>query len=299
MIPENYYLIPNEVYGDSLGYEFLAYLSGSSLNFVRTVVVVDFEQCIFFEGNLCAVLGSIFQSLKDRGNKIDIINLTGNLRGALSRSGFLQEFIDDFTTPIVEDSTVPFRRFNQFDEDVAKDFFKLQLFDKPKMPKMSILAQKQIIQSIFEVCVNGFTHGGCESVFCCGQVFYRQNPPKAIISIVDLGKTIKANVNAHLQKMNSGSECILWALKEGNTTKTGTTPGGLGLKQLQDLITLNKGKLQIVSADGFLEVKDNNQSMNLINIDFPGTIVTLELLLNDKNFYILQTEKDTDEEIEF
>ncbi|WP_147473867.1 hypothetical protein [Chryseobacterium nematophagum] len=48
-------------------------------------------------------------------------------------------------------------------------------------------------------------------------------------------------------------EAIVWAMKMGNTTKTGSNPGGLGLAVIFEFIEKNKGKIQVISADGFYE----------------------------------------------
>jgi hypothetical protein len=297
---KTYFLVPQTVSGDPYGYEFLADIAGSTLSSLNLKITIDFHQCVFFEGNLCAVLGSVIKSLLKRNNEIVIDNLASNLRGALSRNGFLNS-IPGFETALVgSSSAVLFAAFGAEDEVAAKNYFEGQLFDKANMPFMSRLAKKKIIEALFEVCVNALTHAGCIQVYSCGQLFYRQNPPRAVITLVDLGITIKANVNNHFERVRySGNASIIWALEEGNTTKTGSTPGGLGLKILQDLVMLNRGKLQVVSADGFIEYKDGTIIEKKINIDFPGTIVTIELLLNDSNLYILKVEEAESEEIIF
>ncbi|QEM13570.1 hypothetical protein [Mucilaginibacter rubeus] len=289
---DNLFLVPREVAGDKYGFEFFANLAGSTLLLRNQEIVIDFESCNFFEGNLCSILGNILDSCIERGNRISIKNLIGNVRGAISRNGFLQNFASSISSPNLFQTSVPYRRFKMEDESIAKDFFKVELFEKQKMPKMSPLAQKEIIRNIFEVCLNAVTHGECEYIYCCGQVYLRKNTPKAVLTFTDLGKTIKANVNNYLAENKSGIDAIRWALTDGNTTKTAAIPGGLGLKLLQDLIHLNKGTLQFISADGFVEVCEGKVNSSSLEIDFPGTIVTIELLLKDPNFYILNTEKN-------
>jgi hypothetical protein len=286
------YIIPGVLRGDKLGYEFMSHLAGNTILCNKDCVVLDFEYCEFFEGNLCSILGNILDSLIIRNNRLELRNLSGNVRGVLSRNGFLGEYMDEITISELYHTNLPYRRFKLEDESKAKDFFKHELFDKEHMPKMSPLAQKEIIRNIFEVCLNAVTHGKCEQVYCCGQLYLRKSPSKAILTFSDLGSTIKANVNTFLRANLAGNEAIKWALTDGKTTKTGTTPGGLGLKLLQDLIYLNKGMLQVVSGDGFVEVKNNEQTFIGLDFDFPGTIITLELLLNDPNFYFLKSEEN-------
>jgi hypothetical protein len=289
---DNLFLVPREVAGDKYGFEFFASLAGKSLLLRNEEIIIDFDYCNFFEGNLCSILGNILDSCIERGNRIYIRNLIGNVRGAISRNGFLENFATSINFPNSYQTSVPYRKFKLEDENIAKDFFKTELFEKQKMPRMSPLAQKEIIRNIFEVCLNAVTHGNCEYIYCCGQVYLRRNTPKAVLTFTDLGRTIKANVNNYLGENKSGVDAIKWALTDGNTTKTAAIPGGLGLKLLQNLIHLNKGTLQFISADGFLEIHEGKVSSSALEIDFPGTIVTIELLLKDPNFYILSTEKN-------
>lgn len=285
------YAVPEEVTSNSSGYEFLAYICATSFLSINNDIIFNFTKCKFFEGNLCAVLGNIIESLKDRNNRIHFQELKGNLRGAFSRNGFLGRYSTAVEIPKTFATNVPYARFKMSDEVIANRFFRKELFGKENMIRMSDLVQKEIIRNIFEICLNAHTHGGCEHVYCCGQ-FNLRKVPKLTLTLADLGKTIKANVNNHLHQNFSGPEAIKWALTEGNTTKTSAIPGGLGLKLVQSLIKLNKGKLQILSSNGLVEIHDGIVTEDLLALDFPGTIVTIELLLTDPNFYILQSEEN-------
>ena len=60
---------------------------------------------------------------------------------------------------------------------------------------------------------------------------------------------------------------IIWSMDKGHTTKDQT--GGLGLAILQEFITLNKGALQIVSANGMLDYRNGTTSTSVLQSDFP------------------------------
>lgn len=77
---------------------------------------------------------------------------------------------------------------------------------------------------------------------------------------------------------------------KGNTTKTGVTSGGLGLSVIFEFIKLNRGKIQIISSDGFYEFKNGNVVKGKLNSIFDGTIVNIKFNLNDSNHYILTQE---------
>ncbi len=287
------FIIPEGLKSDAKGYLFLSKFAAESLLLSKYEVEINFSNCNLIEGNLCAILGNILESLIERGNNITITNIKSVVLRSLASNGFLDNFNFKYNTPKYHTNSIRFKKFNLDDETQAKVFFDTELFGQDGMPQMSSEAKKAILRNIFEVCINAITHAGCKFVYCCGQFFKGNNNPRATITFVDLGKTITANVNNHLKTILSGGEAINWALEEGNTTKDGTEPGGLGLKLLQDLIFYNKGKLQIVSGSGFVEIE--NKVINNIELeyDFPGTIVTIELKLGDPNFYVLTSENQS------
>ncbi|KEQ28383.1 hypothetical protein N180_01755 [Pedobacter antarcticus 4BY] len=289
--------IPESLQSDFIGYSFMSKLAGESLLHSKLSIKIDFQNCSLIEGNLCAILGNILEGLIERDNIIDIANVTPATLRSLANNGFLEKFNYPYSVPKYHTNSVQFKKFNLNDETRAKDFFDSELFGKEGMPQMSVAAKKAILRSIFEICVNAITHAGCEYVYCCGQFFKGNNNPRATITFVDLGKTITANVNRHLKLLLNGIEAIKWALQEGNTTKFGDEPGGLGLKLLQDLLFYNKGKLQMISGNGFVEIIDKIITTTELQYDFPGTIVTIELKLGDPNFYILDTEDEETQNI--
>lgn len=289
--------IPENVRGDKEGYQFLAQVAGETLGIYKQTIKVNFKDCLWFDGNLCAALGNILDGLKDRQNAVFLSNLNKKFKAIFARNGFLKIFSSGRLRGHLNSLTIPYRKFQLTDEQEIKEFMSTELFEKGGMPRMSFEAKKSILISIFEVCVNAIFHGKCENVYCCGQIFPNRTPASVLISFVDLGRTIRTNVNEYKDKNWQGCETIMWALVEGNTTKTGSQPGGLGLGLLQSLINLNKGKLQIVSANGFIEMHNEEFSHFPLDIDFPGTIVTLELLLQDTNYYRLTTESTTRDNI--
>ena len=284
--------IPQQLQNDFAGYVFLSKTASRSLFLKNETVHVDFSDCFVLDVCLCAILGNIIQDLRERGNIVLIKSVTVQVLRALGRNGFLDEFGYKFDLPQFSKNSIPYKRFNLKDETVAKEFFKKQLFDQKGMPNMSEAAQKAVLRSVFEVCVNAITHAGCSFVYCSGEIIRKPINSKLMLTLVDLGKTITANVGSHLKRVLLGNDAIEWALIEGHTTKIGEEPGGLGLKLLQDLIILNKGKLQILSGNGFIEVQNGETKKIGLgdDVSFFGTIVTIEIKLDDPNFYHLPNE---------
>src|SRR5690606_30003974 len=104
-------------------------------------------------------------------------------------------------------------------------------------------------------------------------------------SVVDLGIGIQANVEKHTGVHFAPQTAIVWATEARNTTKRGGIPGGLGLKLLREFISLNGGRIQIVSDSGYWQqTKDKTMSRQL-QYAFPGTVVTIEINTADKQSY--------------
>ena len=91
--------------------------------------------------------------------------------------------------------------------------------------------------------------------------------------------------------MNS-DKAIEWALQEGNTTRKGNVPGGLGLKLIREFITMNKGRIQIVSDRGYWEFSPQGETLTRIDTSFPGTVINIEINTADTSSYRLRSESE-------
>ena len=108
---------------------------------------------------------------------------------------------------------------------------------------------------------------------------------------------MKQNVSAFKNQDVNSADAIEWAMLKGNTTKTGDTSGGLGLAVIFEFIKLNRGKIQVISSDGFYEYKNGNITKHKLGSIFEGTIVNLKFNLNDPNHYSLSNEDNLFENI--
>lgn len=165
-----------------------------------------------------------------------------------------------------------------------------QLLSKSEFPSISPKLHKEILRNIFEIYENARTHGKCDYIHTCGQFFPRKPNKPLHFTLVDKGINIKENVSNFLNVEIEGYDAIDWAMVKGNTTKMNTS-GGLGLAVIFEFIKLNRGKIQIVSADGYFEYRNDLVTKLKLNSYFNGTIVTIIFNLNDKNYYSLINEK--------
>jgi hypothetical protein len=241
---------------------------------------------------LSAVLGAICAQFDNE--RIRFINLSSTLEKELHRNQYLS-YIDNSVDQFFDDDVITYRKFTPYADIEFIEYIRTELLSKPDFPKHSNLLGKKINESIFEVFENARTHGHCKHIFTCGQYYPQKTIKKLDMTIVDMGKTIKTNVNEYLKTVLSGSETITWALEYGNTTKTGTVSGGLGLDIIMEFIKLNKGKVQIVSSDGYWEFSKGKKITRLFKHSFPGTIFNIEFNLDDQDFYYLKEEISLDD----
>ncbi|MBX2905892.1 MAG: hypothetical protein KF744_07635 [Taibaiella sp.] len=206
------------------------------------------------------------------------------LKGVLQRIGFLSK--DVGTSDEVDSNQVIYSRFRNNDADAVISYLEKELLGKPDLPLITPDLKKEIARNILEIYINAITHGNCSYVYSCGYINKRSSKAELHFTLVDIGETIKKNVNNYLQCEYTGGRTIQWATADFNTTKIGKT-GGLGLKLIQQFLKNNEGKIQIVSAEGFWEY--SKFATNVINLDgsFPGTIVNIIFNLNDTKRHYL------------
>ena len=252
-------------------------------------IILDFKKAEWLEANLLAILGSILSNGQNNFNDIKIEGLSKYFKKLFSRNHFLSHF-GGSKIPDYNDTTIKYRKFRMSEEKLFKEYLDRELLSKEVMPDMSRLFRKKINESIFEIFNNAVIHGHCQNVFSCGQ--YYPDKKRLDFTIVDMGKTIRANVNEYTNSDFSSEYAIKWAVMEGNTTKKGKIPGGLGLNLIREFIERNNGQVQIVSADGYWEQREGKEMVKHFSQVFPGTIVNLEFNIADRSSYCLSSEID-------
>ncbi len=280
---------PNIISSDFNGYKTLIDLCKSIDGLKLDDIILDFSNTNWFEANLTAILGATLSNAQNNFNDLKVEGLSKRLNTLFSRNHFLSHF-GGLKIPDFYDTTIKYRKFKKTEKKLFQEYLDLELLSKDVMPKMSDLLKTKINKSIFEIFENAVMHGNCKNIFTCGQYYRSKN--RLDFTIVDLGKTIKTNVNEYLKKNLSGSKAIKWAVTEGHTTKQGPIPGGFGLSLIREFILKNKGKIQIVSADGYWEQIKDTEKEEPFSQKFTGTIVNLEFNIADTSRYYLASEID-------
>jgi len=270
---------------DYSGYEELINFFTITSSLQAQDIHIDFSN-IFFNANLCAVLGAMFEELQKRTNRIFIQNVDRRLITLLKRNKFLTYFgsreLPDYYKTVIKYSKFGIHELKIFNEYLQKDLLSAQ-----HIPQMSERLTKKINESLLELFDNAVAHGECVNIFSCGQYYPIH---KALdFTVVDIGTTIQENVNNYLRENCSATEAIDWAVKDGNTTKIGSIPGGLGLYLIREFLKINKGKIQIISSDGFWEETNGKVIVKKYSNAFPGTIVNIEFNIDEK-YYCFKSE---------
>lgn len=283
------YEFPSNIRSNFEGYDFLVKFFSKTQKCIFDDILLDLSKTEWFEANLTAVLGAILSRLQFEPNTIKIENICNKIKNIFSRNYFLSYF-SGAETPDYYATTVRYRKFKIAEEKLFKEYLDRELLSKEVLPEMSASLRKKINESIFEIFNNAILHGDCENIFSCGQYYHQKK--RLDFTIVNLGRTIQTNVNEYLRKNLSGIETIQWAEHEGHTTKQSRIPGGLGFSLIKDFLKKNRGKIQIVSADGYWEQAESNETSRSFSEKFKGTIVNLEFNVADDNHYCLTSEID-------
>lgn len=280
-------IFPAKICSDPSGYQFLSWLSLQLHTAFSTEFTFDFSKVSWLEANLCAILGAIISKAEENLCEIQIINLHPKVQDILERNDFLTYY----STRIRMDgkgTIVAFKKFKVTDESGFRSYLDRDLLSMPDLPRMSPQARKKILESIFELFNNAVIHANCTFVFSCGQYFPIKKELK--FTVVDLGNSIHQNVSNYLRKSISSSEAIHWAVQEGQTTKNGPIPGGLGLSIIRTFLHMNGGDIQIVSGSGYWKEFKGQIYKEEFPHYFHGTIVNLEFNMNDLASYVVKSE---------
>lgn len=278
-----------EIHSDQQGFASLARFSSALESYLFDTVEVDFSGCTWFDANMSAPLGVVFAHAVDNLNELKLRGLTCSVETILAKNRFLV----GFGFPEKNDThgtTIPYRRFSTTDDRYFAAYLNRHLCGKG-MPTMSSALSEHFRNSILEIFVNAAMHSESKfGIFACGQYFPRQH--RLDFCIADAGIGIRRKIHKELGlKMNS-DKAIEWALQEGNTTKTGSVPGGLGLNLIREFIAMNKGRIQIVSDRGYWEMKPEGETLTRIDTPFPGTVINIEINTADTGSYRLRAESE-------
>ena len=78
----------------------------------------------------------------------------------------------------------------------------------------------------------------------------------------------------------STEAALQWAFQRGTTTKH-ETGRGLGLDLLREFVTMNKGRLEIFSNEGYVLIEKDKEIYAHSHVAFAGTLVNITFQCNE------------------
>ncbi|MDD4205107.1 MAG: ATP-binding protein [Candidatus Delongbacteria bacterium] len=252
---------------------------------------IDIHLDQWFGANMAAVLGGVLDLFIDNMNTINLFIENSETKNVLMRNGFLSHYgyervIDD------RHSTIEYLKIKPTDGRFFNSYIIDEFINRSEMPEMTGALKKKIAESIYELFVNAKDHSGTKFIYTCGQVFPVKN--KIEFTIADTGKGFQRVVNDALLTNFTAGQAIKWAIKDRNTTKNDIT-GGIGLAILHEFIKLNKGRLQIISGNGFYEFDEEGERIHKFPYDFPGSYINVSIRTDDDSSYALKEEIDSND----
>lgn len=251
---------------------------------------IDMSSVSWFDANMCALLGAALYECRVQ-HRIHLVHMKQALHDLLQRNGFLPNFgFKADKIPDIKGTTIEYQRFDKTDSEAFKSYVGRHFVGKG-IPNMSDELHKRFRESIAELFDNAIEHSNTiKGIFACGQYF--PNDRRLDFSIVDLGSGMKNHINERKGLNLDPVEAIIWATTGKNTTRRrkDKRPGGLGLKLIKEFITLNRGKIQIVSDAGYWNYQYDGVNTKFFSLPFPGTVVNIEINTADKGSYCLESE---------
>lgn len=281
-----------EVRHDQSGFEALAKLSSETATVFFDSVEIDMKVS-WFDADMCAAFGAVLYRIRRNMNNVRLTNVSEHVERILSKNGFMSHY---GRQPIPDrwGTTIRYQRLDAKDDRYFAAYIEDEFIRRGEMPAMSVALKKKFRESIFEIFSNAVLHSQTKlGIFSCGQFYPKRK--RLDFSVADLGVGIRHKVARHLQQEVPPEQAIVWATQDRNTTKSGSVPGGLGLKLLREFIDLNGGCIQIVSDAGYWRRANRHTTTAKMPHRFPGTVVSLEINTNDANTYSLVDELSPDD----
>lgn len=250
---------------------------------------IQIELSVWFDANLCAVLGGILDKILNDGlNSIEFQSISTSIQTILQKNSFLAHYGFDNLYDTYH-TTIKYLKLKPTDSRYFSDYVHKDLLNRNELPTMSKAVHEKVAESIHEMFVNATIHSETKFVYTCGQFFPRDH--NLIFTIVDTGIGFSKRIEQNLGLNINSCDAIKWAMIEGHTTKQ-NVPGGIGLALLKEFILINKGRIQIISGNGFYQLSDGVENIYELDNYFDGSVISMTFKTDDNTSYMLANEID-------
>jgi hypothetical protein len=254
---------------------------------------VGIELRQWFSANMSAALGAVLDKFTSNLNDIHFDHIDPQIESILLKNDFLTYYGKSRAIDI-HNTTIKFQKLRPKDGKYFKNYVINELIEghTTDLPRMTPGVKEKIVEAIYEIFVNAQIHSETQFIYTCGQFFPQKN--KIEFTVVDTGIGFREKINRRFESKLTSIQALKWAVQDKRTTKVGVS-GGIGLAVLKEFVRMNRGKMQIVSNDGFYQSDGIQEVMQMFVGEFPGTIVNLQFRTDDRKNYLLQSEIDVNE----
>lgn len=261
----------------------------STLTSPAHVVTFNFADCSFLRHNGVAVLGGLARLCEHRGKKVvfDWSSVRGPVKMNLDQNGFAWMF-GGMNGPW-QGNSIPYREDKVIAPQAIIDYLDAAWLRRDWV-RLSPALSNTIRGRVWEIFQNAFDHSQSDiGVVCCGQHYPKRK--EVSLCVVDMGRGIPSNVQAHRKVRLSGRESLRWAFGAGNSTAAALSgfPRGVGLGVLESFVRVNGGNLDIYSGTGHASVTREGTRFAELPRPFTGTLVDIRLQCDEKR-YVLASE---------
>jgi hypothetical protein len=241
----------------------------------------NFSRCSFLRPNAVAFLGGLARLIESRMGSVAFDWTTVHHRWVmmnLCQNGFAGTF--GYPSSGWAGNSIPYREDKVQDVDGIMGYLTDSWLGRGWV-HVSARLRDAIVGRMWEIYNNAFEHSGSEiGAFSCGQYF--QNKNDLILSVVDFGQGIAANVRNFLRvdpraAQLTAASCLRWAFQRGTSTRPNGMARGLGLDLLKEFVRVNHGKLEVYSNDGYVLINKDGEHFENRSISFEGTVFHITL----------------------
>lgn len=304
---------------DDAGYNFLFKLAKQIMSNPYRMFDFDFRKCSVLDQNAVAMLGGLARyidahnTIANRGIgrlilpragvmfKVD--TMSSLISSQLIKNNFLSHFSKENFEGYPKGDYIGYREHTEYLDanEIALHLHNEWLSDE----KLSVSEdlKNAVVSRIFEIFMNAYGHGvergniGGLGVISCGM--HKKKEKQLKLTVIDFGIGIVENVREYLKSPIKDEECMRWALKTGNSTRTDSIddiPRGLGFGLLEEFVFVNEGSFKVFSNTCTANVdKDGGYKVEAMKTPFSGTVVSISINCDDRHYKFV-SEDNTSEQ---
>lgn len=275
-----------ELNNDIESFRVLSKLQYDTLACESDEVIWDFSDCSFSHAVFTSFIGAMTDICADNGKIIKYrMDVTKQLYIYFKKSGLYDYLMNNDSKENTNQNALPFWKVAK-DEKELMDYIDT-IINLSKI-RIDDEARQVLFRNIYEIFVNAKDHSNerC-GVFSCGHWMPRSK--YLVFSLYDTGIGIPDLVKNKVDGSMSDIDALKWAMVSGNSTRQFElgVPRGLGLADLKKFVSLNNGRLTILSGGVFYDFNRNREEiLDKFQYKTIGTLVCVTIDQDKEHIYV-------------